>query len=76
MRFLCYDRNNYLDLMFLDIISHKIFLSIIHQKGALTMDEQNVKRTRRTPQQMAEDIDGKIQKLNQDLEALADGAMA
>ena len=35
------------------------------------MDEQNVKRTRRTPQQMAEDIDGKIQKLNQDLEALA-----
>ena len=33
------------------------------------MDEQNVKRTRRTPQQMAEDIDGKIQKLNQDLEA-------
>ena len=36
------------------------------------MDEQNVKRTRRTPQQMAEDIDGKIQKLNQDLEALAD----
>ena len=40
------------------------------------MDEQNVKRTRRTPQQMAEDIDCKIQKLNQDLEALADGAMA
>lgn len=35
------------------------------------MDEQNVKRTRRTPQQMVEDIDGKIQKLNQDLEALA-----
>ena len=76
MRFLCYDRNNYLVLMFLDIISNKIFLSIIHQKGAWTMDEQNVKRTRRTPQQMAEDIDGKIQKLNQDLEALADGAMA
>ena len=76
MRFLCYGRNNYLVLMFLDIISNKIFLSIIHQKGAWTMDEQNVKRTRRTPQQMAEDIDGKIQKLNQDLEALADGAMA
>jgi len=35
------------------------------------MDEQNVKRTRRTPQQMAEDIDGKIQKLSQDLDALA-----
>ena len=40
------------------------------------MDEQSVKRTRRTPQQMAEAADAKIQKLNQDLEALADGAMA
>ena len=28
------------------------------------MDEQTAKRTRRTPQQMAEDIDSKIGKLN------------
>ena len=35
-----------------------------------TMDEQKTKRVRRTPQQMAEQIDGKIQKLNQDLEDL------
>ena len=34
------------------------------------MDEQNAKRTRRTPQQMAEAVDGKIQKLNQELESL------
>ena len=34
------------------------------------MDEQKVKRVRRTPQQMAEQIDGRIQKLNQDLEDL------
>lgn len=34
------------------------------------MDEQKTKRVRRTPQQMAEQIDGKIQKLNQDLEDL------
>ena len=34
------------------------------------MDEQGKKRTRRTPQQMAEEIDGKIQKLNQELESL------
>ncbi len=36
------------------------------------MDEQRTKRTRRTPQQMAGDIDGKIQKLNQDLDSLAE----
>lgn len=35
------------------------------------MDQQNVKRTRRTPQQMAEDFDAKIQKLEQELEAVA-----
>ena len=35
------------------------------------MDEQSVKRTRRTPQQMAEAVDAKIQKLNQELETLA-----
>ena len=34
------------------------------------MDEQSTKRTRRTPQQMAEDIDSKILKLDQELEAL------
>lgn len=34
------------------------------------MDEQKAKRVRRTPQQMAEQADSKIQKLNQDLEAL------
>ena len=34
------------------------------------MDEQKTKRVRRTPQQMAEQIEGKIQKLNQDLEDL------
>ena len=34
------------------------------------MDEQKAKRVRRTPQQMAEQVDSKIQKLNQDLEAL------
>ena len=36
------------------------------------MDEQRTKRTRRTPQQMAGAIDGKIQKLNQDLDSLAE----
>lgn len=36
------------------------------------MDEQSVKRTRRTPQQMAEAVDAKIQKLNQELDSLAD----
>lgn len=35
------------------------------------MDEQSTKRTRRTPQQLAGEIDGKIQKLNQDLDSLA-----
>ena len=35
------------------------------------MDEQNVKRTRRTPQQMVEDVDSKIEKLNQELEIIA-----
>ena len=35
------------------------------------MDEQATKRTRRTPQQMAEDVDSKIEKLNQELETLA-----
>jgi len=35
------------------------------------MDEQNTKRTRRTPQQMAEAVDSKIEKLNQELESLA-----
>ncbi len=34
------------------------------------MDEQKEKRTRRTPQQLADDIDAKIQKLNQDIEEL------
>ncbi len=34
------------------------------------MDEQK-KRIRRTPEQLAEEIDGKIQKLNEDLETLA-----
>ena len=34
------------------------------------MDEQKAKRTRRTPQQMADGIDATIQKLNQDLDAL------
>ncbi len=34
------------------------------------MDEQKEKRTRRTPQQLADDIDAKIQKLNQDIEGL------
>ena len=34
------------------------------------MDEQKVKRIRRTPQQMADQVDAKIQKLNQDLENL------
>lgn len=34
------------------------------------MDEQKVKRIRRTPQQMADQIDIKIQKLDQDLESL------
>lgn len=36
------------------------------------MNEQTAKRTRRTPQQMAEDIDSKIKKLNQELDALAE----
>ena len=35
------------------------------------MDEQNTKRTRRTPQQMAEAVDSKIEKLNQELDSLA-----
>ena len=35
------------------------------------MDEQTAKRTRRTPQQMAADVDSKIEKLNQELTALA-----
>ena len=35
------------------------------------MDEQTAKRTRRTPQQMAEDVDSKIEKLNQELETIA-----
>lgn len=34
------------------------------------MDEQK-KRTRRTPEQLAEAVDSKIQKLNEELEALA-----
>ncbi len=35
------------------------------------MDEQKVRRTRRTPQQLLEDIDAKIQKMEQDIEELA-----
>ena len=35
------------------------------------MDEQTAKRTRRTPQQMAADVDSKIEKLNQELETIA-----
>ena len=35
------------------------------------MDEQTTKRTRRTPQQMAADVDSKIEKLNQELETIA-----
>lgn len=35
------------------------------------MDEQSKKRTRRTPQQMVEDIDSTIGKLNQELETIA-----
>ena len=35
------------------------------------MDEQIAKRTRRTPQQMAADVDSKIEKLNQELETIA-----
>ena len=35
------------------------------------MDEQTAKRTRRTPQQMVEDFDSKILKLNQELETIA-----
>ena len=35
------------------------------------MDEQTAKRTRRTPQQMVEDVDSKIEKLNQELETIA-----
>ena len=34
------------------------------------MDEQK-KRTRRTPEQLAEEVDGKIQKLDEELAALA-----
>jgi len=34
------------------------------------MDEQKAKRTRRTPQQITDEIDAKIQKLNQDIEGL------
>lgn len=34
------------------------------------MDEQKEKRTRRTPQQMAEAIDAKIEKLNKDIEGI------
>ncbi len=34
------------------------------------MDEQKAKRTRRTPQQVADEIEAKIQKLNQDIEVL------
>ena len=51
---------------------HGIPPKTIHGKGAVVMDEQRTKRTRRTPQQMAGDIDGKIQKLNQDLDSLAE----
>lgn len=40
------------------------------------MDEQGKKRTRRTPQQMAGDIDSKIQKLNQELESLDEKRVA
>lgn len=35
------------------------------------MEEQKARRIRRTPQQMAEDMDAKIQKLEQELESLA-----
>jgi predicted nucleic acid-binding Zn-ribbon protein len=35
------------------------------------MDEQTAKRTRRTPQQRATDVDSKIEKLNQELTALS-----
>ena len=35
------------------------------------MDEQTKKRTRRTPQQMVEDADKKIEQLNQELETIA-----
>jgi len=34
------------------------------------MDEKKEKRIRRTPQQLADDVDAKIQKLNQDIEGL------
>lgn len=44
--------------------------STINTQGAIIMDEQK-KRTRRTPEQLAEEVDGKIQKLDEELAALA-----
>lgn len=34
----------------------------IYYEGAVIMDEQTAKRTRRTPQQMAADVDSKIER--------------
>jgi hypothetical protein len=34
------------------------------------MDEQKAKRTRRTPEQLAEAVEAKIQKLNQEIESI------
>jgi septal ring factor EnvC (AmiA/AmiB activator) len=38
--------------------------------GTFIMDEQTAKRTRRTPEQKAEEIEAKIQKLTQEIETI------
>jgi uncharacterized small protein (DUF1192 family) len=39
-------------------------------EGAFIMDEQKAKRIRRTPEQRVEEIEAKIQQLNQEIEAI------
>ena len=40
------------------------------------MEEQKAKRTRRTPEQMIEEIEAKMQKLTQEIEAIEEKRMA
>ena len=47
-----------------------LYLTIFTERSFTDMDEQKVRRPRRTAEQRAADIDAKIQKLNEDLEGV------
>ena len=52
------------------ITALNVLLKIPIERSFTNMDEQRVRRPRRTAEQRAADIDAKIQKLNEDLEGV------